>query len=85
MDFLANGNGKNKLGRKRQEQRPWLTCVRLGPLKAKVLVLYRLEDQPSQYFPSGPRKRESGGGKALILMQLCQCFHPRATDAQSPV
>lgn len=30
-----------------------------GPLKAEVLVLYRLEDQSSKHFPSGLSKRRA--------------------------
>lgn len=56
---------------------------RLEPLKVEVLVLYRLEDQSKQHFPSGPSKRRTVQEKAFILMQRCQCFHSRATDLLS--
>lgn len=42
-----------------EEQGPWLTWETLGPLKAEVLVLYRLEDQSSQHFPPGLSKRRA--------------------------
>lgn len=36
-------------------------------------------------LPLRAQQKENCGGKAFILTQLCQHFHPRATDAQSPL
>lgn len=58
--------GKLSWGEKDKEQRPWLTWERQGPLKAEVLVLYRLEDQSSQHFPSGPSKRRATQERLLF-------------------
>lgn len=67
MDFFANGNEKNMLGRKDKEKGAAVDLrERLRPLKTEVLVFYRLEDQYNQHFPSGPSKRKTVEEKLLF-------------------
>ncbi len=85
MDFLANGNGKNKLGRKRQGTEALVDLRETGAPESWGLGSLQIRRSVLPALPLRAEQKESCGGKAFILMQLCQRFHPRATDAQSPL
>lgn len=67
-----------KKGQQLTWERDW------GPWKLRSWFLQiRRSVQPA--LPLRAQQKENCGGKAFILTQLCQHFHPRATDAQSPL
>lgn len=78
MDFPANGNGENKPGRKRRGTEALVNFRETGAPESWGLGSLQIRRSVLPALPLRAEQKESCAGKAFILMQLCQRFHPRA-------
>lgn len=79
MRKICLGAKTRKKGQQLTWERDW------GPKKNWGLGFLQIRRSVQPALPLRAQQKENCGGKAFILTQLCQHFHPRATDAQSPL
>lgn len=66
MDFLTNGNGKTKLGRKRQGTGPLVDLRETGAPESWGLGSLQIRRSVLPALPLGAEQKESCGGKLLF-------------------